>query len=580
MKVSIESLVKENISGEWGNDPIDNNAVNVIRTANFINSGKINLSNIVLRNIDEKKIKAKRLFKGDVIIEKSGGSPTQPVGRVVYFNEEGIFLTNNFTSTLRPDTNLVYPKYFFYSLFELHKKGKTLKYQNKTTGIINLKLKDYLKEEILLPSYKDQIRIANLLEKIEIVIAERKSAIDLLDELVKSTFYKMFGDPVRNEKGWKKNGLSSIGKIERGISKHRPRNASELLGGIYPLVQTGDVSKSGLWLKNYTQTYSELGLKQSKLWPRGTLLITIAANIAKTSVLNFDACFPDSIVGYVADIDKSNVVFVHYLLGFYQETLEKNAPQSAQKNINLGILKNLLLPIPPIDLQNQFADIAQKIEDLKEEQEAQLKGLEELYAAVSQKVFNGELDLSKIPYDEALLPKEINLDKIPVKEEVLPEYSRDIVEFSQENVRQDEVMQDEVRQETKSVSKNKLQWERISFKEVANYIKHEFEGHHFNAEMLLRYLTDDMNIYIDYFSTAVQKKHPQYENADDFYSFIATALTGENIYLQLEQVFYNAETENISDISFTDKDLKVLTKKTPKERSGIYFRIKDEITTS
>jgi type I restriction enzyme, S subunit len=90
----------------------------------------------------------------------------------------------------------------------------------------------------------------------------------------------MFGDPVRNEKGWEVCNLNELGSLDRGVSKARPRNSPELLGGIYPLIQTGDVTNSGIYITAYKQTYSELGLKQSKLWPKGTMLITIAANIA------------------------------------------------------------------------------------------------------------------------------------------------------------------------------------------------------------------------------------------------------------------------------------------------------------
>mgnify|MGYP003301165685 CR=1 FL=1 len=105
--------------------------------------------------------------------------------------------------------------------------------------------------------------------------------------------------------------LPELGEFGRGVSKHRPRNAPELLGGKYPLIQTGEVANSNLYITEYENTYSELGFKQSKLWQKGTLCITIAANIAKTAILTFDACFPDSVVGFKAN-DKTNNIFIHY----------------------------------------------------------------------------------------------------------------------------------------------------------------------------------------------------------------------------------------------------------------------------
>lgn len=186
----------------------------------------------------------------------------------------------------------------------------------------------------------------------------------------------MFGDPVTNSKGWKMESLSQIGTLGRGVSKHRPRNAPELLGGDYPLIQTGDVANSGLYIKEYNSTYSDLGLKQSKLWEKGTLCITIAANIAKTGVLNFDACFPDSIVGFIAG-SKTNNIFINYWFASFQKLLEEQAPESAQKNINLKILSELKVILPPIELQQEFTKFIEQVDKLKFEVETSLKSLEE-----------------------------------------------------------------------------------------------------------------------------------------------------------------------------------------------------------
>lgn len=185
----------------------------------------------------------------------------------------------------------------------------------------------------------------------------------------------MFGDPVINSKGWEKKKLNELGKLARGKSKHRPRNAPELLGGQYPLVQTGDIANAGIYLKEYTQTYSELGLKQSKMWNKGTLCITIAANIAKTSILTFDACFPDSIVAFIPN-NKTNNMFIQFWISFLQKILEDSAPESAQKNINLKILSEQSVIVPPIELQNQFAEFVNQVDKLKFEMENSLKELE------------------------------------------------------------------------------------------------------------------------------------------------------------------------------------------------------------
>jgi len=243
---------------------------------------------------------------------------------------------------------------------------------------------------IPLPPLPEQRRIAAILDKAEALRAKRRAALAKLDQLAQSIFLEMFGDPVSNPKCWPLNKFLNIGKLDRGVSKYRPRNAPELLNGPYPLVQTGDVANSGGYIREYKQTYSEIGLKQSRIWPSGTLCITIAANIAKTGILTFDACFPDSVVGFTPN-DLCNSEFVRTWLSFLQKMLEDSAPESAQKNINLEILRNLDIPLPPIPLQQAFAHRIEAIESLKASHRASLAKLDALFASLQDRAFRGEL---------------------------------------------------------------------------------------------------------------------------------------------------------------------------------------------
>lgn len=250
--------------------------------------------------------------------------------------------------------------------------------------------KVFEKIKIPLPPLPVQKKIAAILDKAEKLREWRREADALTDEYLKSVFLEMFGDPVRNEKGWEMLKLSEVGKLQRGKSKHRPRNAPELLGGKYPLIQTGDVANLGTYIRGYHQTYSELGLKQSRMWKTGTLCITIAANIANTGILTFDSCFPDSIVGFTPN-EKVKTEYVHFWMTFLQKTLEMKAPESAQKNINLKILSKLDIPVPPFTLQNKFTTIVEKVEQMKGEQEKSKEQIDDLFNALVQKAFKGEL---------------------------------------------------------------------------------------------------------------------------------------------------------------------------------------------
>ena len=251
-------------------------------------------------------------------------------------------------------------------------------------------MKVFWEHEIPLPPLAEQKCIATILDKADAIRRKRQQAIQLADQFLRAVFLDMFGDPVTNPKGWEAIKLGDIGTLDRGKSKHRPRNDPTLLGGDHPLIQTGDVANSRGYIKEFNSTYSDVGLQQSRKWPKGTLCITIAANIAKTGVLTFDACFPDSVVGFTPS-NKATVEYVQYWLGFLQKTLEASAPESAQKNINLAILRNLDIPLPDVDEQKRFVEVVRRTVLINEKYEKSLLDNTDLFSSLSQKAFAGEL---------------------------------------------------------------------------------------------------------------------------------------------------------------------------------------------
>ncbi|WP_405464103.1 restriction endonuclease subunit S [Streptomyces jietaisiensis] len=248
----------------------------------------------------------------------------------------------------------------------------------------------YLRQLMVpLPSLPEQQRIAAALEQVDALRAKRRESIALLDDLAQSIFLDMFGDPVINMKDWPMWKLGEMGNLDRGVSKHRPRNDPALLGGDVPLIQTGEVANSGGYITEFTSTYSDVGLQQSKLWPAGTLCITIAANIAKTGILAFDACFPDSVVGFTGS--PARVEYVRAWLSFLQETLEASAPESAQKNINLAVLRNLQVPYPGEGMIQAFSERVRAVEASKGAHRAHLATLDELFTSLQHRAFSGTL---------------------------------------------------------------------------------------------------------------------------------------------------------------------------------------------
>lgn len=186
---------------------------------------------------------------------------------------------------------------------------------------------------------------------------------------------------------WEPKSLDELGYISRGRSRHRPRDAEHLYGGPYPFVQTGDVKHANLYLSTYTQTYSEAGLAQSKLWPKGTLCITIAANIAETSILAMDACFPDSIIGFVPEPDKADVRFIKYTLDIFKNRYRQFSQGAVQDNLSQEKLLSLKLPIPNLEIQSRIASILSTYDDLIENNHRRIHLLEAAARLVYQEWF-------------------------------------------------------------------------------------------------------------------------------------------------------------------------------------------------
>ncbi len=164
-----------------------------------------------------------------------------------------------------------------------------------------------------------------------------------------------------------------LGIFGRGKSKHRPRNDRTLFdGGTHLLIQTGDVARSKGVIETHASKYNDSGLAQSMKWPKGTLCITIAANIADSGILSFDACFPDSVVGFIPASEFPSAKYFEYFIRTAKADLLAFAPATAQKNINLEILNAVLIPLPPLAEQQRIVAKVDELMTLCDRLEAQL----------------------------------------------------------------------------------------------------------------------------------------------------------------------------------------------------------------
>ena len=361
----------EIITGEWGTEIKENsqNIVSVIRTTNFLNNGKIDIQNkeLVKREMDKNKIEQKKLKKGDIIIEKSGGSPNQPVGRVVFFNlnSNDIFLCNNFTSILRIKEK-INSKYIFYFLRNSYKNNKVLKFQNKTTGIINLKLQDYLNGScIYLPELRIQNKVVNILDILESILEKNQNYLNYLKELTKSLFTRMFGDIKSNDKNWKIYKFSEKLKISSGGT---PSKANKIYWKNGTISWIGsNMCNDEIITKNDGKFITEEGLKNSsaKIYKMNTVIVAlVGATIGKTGLLKFETSTNQNIAALeIKNMDYSPEFLFFLLQNLYYKFTELGG--DTFKMANLSFIKNLPLISPPIELQNKFAERIEKIEKLK-----------------------------------------------------------------------------------------------------------------------------------------------------------------------------------------------------------------------
>ena len=343
------------------------------------------------------------VFQSDKF-KKSVASQDKSTYKVVHRNQlvigfpidEGVLATQRITDAgiVSPaygiwdvDQTKIIPEFLEYALrcnraidyYKAKLRGSTARRRSLPTPTL-------LELDVPLPDIEQQKLALTTIHHAKNALDSRQAQLTKLDELVKARFVEMFGDPVKNTMDWEIKSLSELGELNRGVSKARPRNSPELLGGPYPLIQTGEVANAKTYITSFNSTYSEKGLAQSKMWPKGTLCITIAANIAQTSILTFDACFPDSVVGFISR-NMTNELFIHYWFSFFQKILDEQAPQVAQKNINLKILSELNVIVPPLSLQNRFAAFVEHVDQQKQTVQQSLEKLELMKKALMQEYF-------------------------------------------------------------------------------------------------------------------------------------------------------------------------------------------------
>lgn len=308
--------------------------------------------------------------------------------------------TNQGFKSLVPSSE-VNAEYLYYALkanvkaLQARGNGATFKELAKPT------VEDF---KVPLPPIDDQIRIAHLLGKVEGLIAQRKQHLQYLDDLLKSVFLEMFGDPVRNEKGWDKPALTAFGKISTGNTP--PRNESANYDGDFiEWIKTDNITGDALFVTPSTEHLSQIGARKARIITSGALLVACIAgsveSIGRAALTDRTVSFNQQINAIQPGKDV-NPLYFYGLFKLSRSYIQSHATKGMKKILTKGDFEKITMIKPPFEMQNRFAVVVEKVEGIKSRYKQSLADLEVLYSALSQRAFKGELDLSRVPMPKPL----------------------------------------------------------------------------------------------------------------------------------------------------------------------------------
>lgn len=395
-RMHLREIIGKPLTGEWGNEDLTGTGVPVLRTTNFTNDGIISFDNVVTRDISPNRLNDKWLKHGDIIIEKSGRSDRQPVGRVVYYvGENNAYTFNNFTSALRvQDQSHWNPKFVFYALFYNYAIGGTRKYENKTTGLHNLKLNLFVdKFAINWISVSEQNRIVAVIDAITHLISLRQRQAEKLDELVKARFVEMFGDPVRNTKQFPLVELQDLYDVS---SSKRVYQDEMVLNGI-PFLRISDIVEKSTHDKCTPQCFISQEmydqLSQKGLTPNvGDILVTSRGTLGLCYEVKPGEkfYFQDGMISWLYN-RKDCVINTYLLYAFRMPGIRKQIDGSNDGStvsyLSIARLKRLKIELPPLALQTEFSHFVHEVDREKERIQRSAALLETLKRSLMQQYF-------------------------------------------------------------------------------------------------------------------------------------------------------------------------------------------------
>ena len=366
---------------EW----FSNRGTKVVRIGDIDNE-KVDLNNCVLVNSSEYKIPASCQTQELDILMALSGATTGKIG-IIDKDSHGVFV-NQRIAIIRAENSITqrYLRYMF--------SGKILeKLLNNAWGAAqaNLSPKVLRELEIPLPPLEEQRRIAAILDKADGVRRKRKAAIALTEDLLRSTFLDMFGDPVTNPKGWDAKSIESICKVVRGSSP-RPKSDPRYYNGPVPRLMVADLTRDGWFVTPSIDSLTEAGAKLSRPVPKNTVVMVVSGNVGEVAKLEIDACIHDGFIGFLEL--KEKIVYSDYfmlVLHFMKTTHNQRTAGAIWQNLTTDGIKKMMIPLPPLSKQLEVNQLINLYQQLNTRFDSINESTENLFNSLLQRAFRGDL---------------------------------------------------------------------------------------------------------------------------------------------------------------------------------------------
>jgi type I restriction enzyme S subunit len=415
VKLSNEKLFSfEN--GIWTGKKMPFMQCKIVRNTNFSGDGYLDLSDVAEIAIEKRKLEKKKLLHGDIVIERSGGGPQQPVGRVAFFDlEEGDFCFSNFTSRLRViDKNSISPLYLNFYLHYFYISGQTEMLQRRTTGIRNLDFEAYKNQSIPRPPLPEQRAIAHALRAVQGAREARLLEVTLEKERKAALMEHLFTHGTRGEatkmteigempESWITPTLASLAEIQSGGTPLRSHPG--YYNGEIEWVKTLDLN-DGIVLRT-EEKITDLGFQaiRGKIRPVNTVMVAMyggAGTVGKSGILRIPATTNQAVCCIEPNPQKYNSFYLlNYLI--YIRTLWMRYAVGTRKdpNISKGIIESKVIPLPPLDQQAEISNIFFTCDSKIAALEHEARLLEELFRAMLEELMSGRLPAGALVKDAA-----------------------------------------------------------------------------------------------------------------------------------------------------------------------------------